>query len=589
MSDQHPEAMGPPEGMAYRTPGELPFEIAQHTGIFFEEQLYTQALTLLFNTLASGTYASKTVIAPLPQHLALACTFLVHPLTTNRAKKPEQQEAPQVALRLLRLISTLLTPKDARLDLAFSFKNTRLSRSGRLRHADDTSSSSNDGSHDKTLWQRLDVANESSLWSRAEDFWHAVGWAFNCSVLHPERWEHWQIWLRFMCDILLDDWNQREQEYEELQEKESQEDQEGTTQERMTRNGSRSIKNDDLDIFRESMLFRYIDSGTPGKNRRIVRAIFADGSTSSVNEFRQVFAKELKSSKSKLAPEKAKKRKSEVNIDEGKYGDYLSQDESDEEGTETTDLSKSNSRASSPPEGSKSRRSKRTRRGTRTAADPTSAVPVQDSSDPTTLTQHSGGVSTMGGLISLGLRKKLLGLLSKVSERLEDDFMPVSELYYLFVENIRPLPLPIFQTFVSPYILPELPDDQQTTLCQSLLEFLRQSSAPSMDEEWLDQVKLETCFLPFAATTTSVVDNAKVSITLEALVILLANGDLLTITPEFKDAVERGILQRAKRVQDDMRRSIASRNKESLERCWLVESGDRLMFLVEMLASRGPQ
>ncbi|KAJ5125455.1 hypothetical protein N7448_004775 [Penicillium atrosanguineum] len=589
MSDQHSEAMGPPVGMAYRTPTGLPFEIAEHTGIFFEEQLYTQALTLLFNTLASGTYASKTVIAPLPEHLALACTFLVHPSTTNRAKKPEQQEAPQVALRLLRLISTLITPKDAGLGLAFSFKLTRTSRSGRLLHADDASSSPKDVPHDKIPWQKLDVANESSLWSRAEDFWHAVGWAFNCSVLHPERWEHWQTWLRFMCDILLDDWEQREQEYEELLEKKSQEEQEETTRETTTRKGSRSIKNDDLAIFRESMLFRYIYSGRHGKNRRIVRAIFADGSTPSVNEFRQVFAKELKHSKSKSAPEKAKKRKSEVNIDEDKYGDYLSQDESDEESTEVTDQSKSTSRASSPPVGAMPRRSKRTRRGTRTTVDPTAAEPVQDSSDTTTLTQHSGGVSTMGGLKSLGLRKKLLGLLSKVSERLEDDFMPVSELYYLFVENIRPLPLPIFQTFVSPYILPELPDDQQTTLCQSLLETLRQSSAPSMHEEWLDQVKLETCFLPFAATTSSAADNAKVSIALEALVILLANGDLLTMTPEFKESVERGILQRASRVQDDMRRSIASRNKESLEWCWLVESGDRLMFLVEMLALRGTQ
>lgn len=41
MSDEHSEAMGPPEGMAYRTPAGLPFEIAQHAGIFFEEQLCT--------------------------------------------------------------------------------------------------------------------------------------------------------------------------------------------------------------------------------------------------------------------------------------------------------------------------------------------------------------------------------------------------------------------------------------------------------------------------------------------------------------------------------------------------------------------
>jgi hypothetical protein len=611
MCDEQPEAMGPPEGMAYRTPVGLSFEIIQHTGIFFEENLCTcssvlnqaptntstdtQALTLLFNTLASGTFLSKTVIAPLPQHLALAGTFLVHPATTNRAKNPEHQEAPHVALQLLRLVSTLLTPKDAKFDLAFSFKHIQTSRSGRLLHADDDSPGSNDVPQDKTNWQRLDVANESSLWSRAEDFWHAVGWAFNCSVLHPERWEHWQTWLRFMCDILLEDWNVRERQYEELQEMSNQDGQEETTPEEGKgrangkRRGRGSKKKDDLDSFRQSMLFRYISSGTHGQNRRIVRAIFADGSTTSVNEFRQVFAKELKHSKSKPTPEKAKKRDREVNIEKEQYGDYLSQDESDEEGNEVTDPSNSNSRSSSPPGGFKARRSKRTRRGTRNAADPTAVESIRDSTDKTISTQHSGGVSTMGGLESLGLRKKLLGLLSNVSERLPDDFMPVSELYYLFIENIRPLPFPIFQTFVSPYVLPELPDDQQVTLCQTLLEFLRESNAPSVHGEWLDQTELQKCFLPFAATTNSTVDNAKVSITLEALVILLANGNLLTMTPEFKEAVQSGILRRAERAQDEMRRTLASRAKESLEWCWLVESGERLMFLVDMLASRGSQ
>jgi hypothetical protein len=192
----------------------------------------------------------------------------------------------------------------------------------------------------------------------------------------------------------------------------------------------------------------------------------------------------------------------------------------------------------------------------------------------------------MGGMESLGLRKRLLGLLSIVSERIPNDFMHVSELYYLFVENIRPLPLPIFQTFVNPYVLPELPDDQQTTLCQALLLHMLESSAPTTDEEYLSQTKMEECFLPFAASTASTVDNAKVSIVLEALVVLLANSNMLTMTPSFKEAVENGILRRAERAQDDMRRSIASRNKESIEWCWLVESGERLMSLVELLASK---
>lgn len=593
MWNEHSEAMGPPGDMVYRTPAVLPFELIQHTGIFFEEQLCmfplvlgqpptnpstdTQALNLLFNTLSSGTYASKKVIVPLPQHLALASTFLVHPSTTTQAKSAEQKEAAHAALRLLRLLSTLITPRDARLDLAFSFKRTQTSRSGRLLHADDGYSSS-DLPHDKTDWQRLDVANESSLWSRAEDFWHAVGWAFNCSVLYPERWERWQTWLQFMCDILLDDWNDRVREYEETQEKKQQDTQEGTTEEPGGK-GSRSKKKDDLDIFRGSMLYRYICTGTHGQSRRIIRAIFADGSNTSVNEFRQVFPKELKRVKSKQAPEKAKKRDREVNIEREEYGDYLSQDDSDEEGNA--------SGSSSSPTGSK-RRTKRTRRGTRNA-DPTTE-PLGECADATqsALTQHSGGVSTMGGLDSLGLRKRLLGLLSTVSQRLPNDFMHSSDLYYLFVENIRPLPLSIFQAFVSPYILTELPDDQQTHLCETLLLFMRESTALSEDEEDLSQSKLETYLLPFAATTTSVVDNAKVSVLLEALFVLLANRDMLTPTPSLKEAVESGILRRAERAQDD-RRSVASRSMESLEWCWLVESGERLMFLVELLASRPSQ
>lgn len=198
----------------------------------------------------------------------------------------------------------------------------------------------------------------------------------------------------------------------------------------------------------------------------------------------------------------------------------------------------------------------------------------------------------MGGLESLALRKRLLSMISKVSERIPSHFMPVYHLYHLFVENIRPLPLPIFQAFVSPYVLPELTDAQQSTLCELLLFCMRESSAPNTDEEYLNQSKLEQCFLPFAASNASVVDNAKVSIVLEALIILLAKDEkdkMLAVTPSFKEAVENGILHRARRAMEDMRRSQAARGKEPLEWCWLVESGDRLNYLVELLSLQGSE
>lgn len=190
----------------------------------------------------------------------------------------------------------------------------------------------------------------------------------------------------------------------------------------------------------------------------------------------------------------------------------------------------------------------------------------------------------MGGLNSLALRKRLLNLISAVSVRIPGDFMSVHELYPLLVENIRPLPLPLFQAFVSPYVLPQFSDAAQTTLCEILLFYMRESSAPATDEEYLNQAKLERCFLPFAAASASTVDNAKVSILLEAVIMLLASSNMLSATPSFKQAVETGILRRAVRAQEDMRRSQASRAKESLEGCWLVESGDRLNYLVELLS-----
>lgn len=496
---------------------------------------------------------------PLPQHLALAATFLVHPSTTTRAKSTEEKDAPDVALRLLRLFSAQVNPIEAKLNVAFSFTRSKLSRSGRRYHEEHNPTS--ELRHDETRPLNLALGKTESLWSRAEDFWHAVGWSFNCSVLYPERWDRWQIWLQFMCEILLDDLVQREKEY----------------------NATKEQSAEDLDILRQSLIFQYISAGARNANtRRIIRSIFADGSTASVNEFREVFDKELVSSKSQKHTAKAKKREREVNIDKEQYGDYLSEDSDD---ASISGLSRLQSRASTPlDDAPKVRRSKRTRRGTRNASDPTSAEPAQEASDAgqSHLTQHGGGVSQMGGLDSLGLRKKLLCILSRVSDQLPRDFIALDDLYQSFVEHIRHQPLPIFQAFVNPLVLPELDDEAQTTLCEFLLFNMIESAARTSQEDRLTAAKLEECFLPYAAATASVVDNAKFSILLESLVTLLAARGWINQTTSLRAAVERGIERRVQRAQES-HRSHASRDKEALEWCWLLESGERLMFLIDLL------
>ncbi|KAJ5574750.1 hypothetical protein N7450_008649, partial [Penicillium hetheringtonii] len=586
----------------YRISKPLRFELVQHIGIFFEEKLYTQALNLLFNTLASGSYASTECITPLTPHLAIAVTFLVHPATTTRASSSEEKEVAHIALRLLRLLGTLVSPREARLDIAFAFTHDQTLRSGGRYRGDVNDNEDQVPKEHKPL--NIKLGREGSLWSRAEDFWHAVGWTFNCSVLHPERWERWQIWLEFMCDVLQDDWNERERILNN-----TPPDTEITTNKTPLRNSGKqsTLKRyqDGPLILRESLLFQYISAGTGhGKYRRIIRSIFADGSSTAVNEFRQVFPKELKQARSDRKAEKVKKRERDVDIDKEEYGDYLAQDESDDDATAGAELDNDNSQSTSPSAAG-ARRSKRTRRGTRNAKDPSDNEHISETAglDPA-LALHDVGVSPLGGLGSLDLRKRLLGLLSKVSYQLPTAFMPALDLYHNFIEHIRHMPFPVFQAFISPYILPGLveksqkeqrptgdekgthgqtADAEQTTLCELLLFNMLESAAPQTEQEYLDQDKLEQCFLPFAAANASVVDNAKVSILLEALIVLLAGNGMLKMRPSLEEALQTGIQNRVERATDEIRRSQAKKQKESLEWSWLMESGDRLLFLMEVL------
>lgn len=534
----------------YRPAEALPFELAQHCGIYFEEKLYTQALNLLSNILVSGAPAWSRAFVPSSAHLAIAVTLLVHPTTTTRAKTAEEKEAPSAALRLLRLVNTYVGSISARFDIAFSFTHFVSSRHGTRRRVTEEELS-NELQDDGMKPINSNLAQSASLWSRAEDFWHAVGWAFNCSVLHPERWERWHLWLQFMCEVLEDDWEERLRLFEDAM----AEDTDPTA--------SRQVQHEQ--ILKESLIFTYLTSGSVGygRSRRILRAILADGSPSSVNEFHEVFKNELKMPKKET--ENLKKRAAQVNIDEDQYGDYLSNE--DDDGSENS--------AEIKKEEDAPRRSKRSKK--------TSRKPDSDADiglDFPGSLQLDGSVSSLGGFTSLALRQRLMSLLSDVSDHLPKSFITLEDLYHLFVENIRHLSLPAFHAFISPSTLPHFSPEAQTTLCEFMLFHLRESSAPDSGEEYLNQEKLEKCFLPYAASSTGVIDNTKMSIALESLLVLLAEGDLLEVTPELKKAVEEGIAARAAKAQIDNRKN---RKVDNIAYSWLMESAERLMFLVNSL------
>ncbi|KAL2797676.1 hypothetical protein BJX66DRAFT_296967 [Aspergillus keveii] len=525
----------------------LPFELVQHVAIFFEEKLHTQALSLLLDSLSAHADASTPTYIPSPQHLALAATFLVHPSTTARPKTTEEEEAPNASLRLLRLVNSLVGPYSAQLNTAFLFTHFETSRHGGRRHADDSALSERRKPLNLDRDIDIDLAQSASVWSRAEDFWHAVGWAFNCSVLHPARWERWRVWLEFMCEILEDDWNER------LRRKESEP----------------SKKTIDGEGLEGSLIVQYINNSMAGfgRNRRILRSIFADGTTHYVNEFREVFHNEVKLSRKKTQKEKEnKKREAAVDIEADEYADfYLSSD---------YDTSSSTG----------GRESKRPRRSRAAARKSDSGKPK---SNVDSLPNPILPTAALGDTTSLALRQRLLQLLSTVSEALPKHLMELQDLYHLFVEFIRPLPLPIYQSFISPFAIPHFTPAAQTTLCELLLFRLRETAAPQSEKAYLDQAKLELCFLPYATATPSLSDNAKMSITLEALLILLADDNLLVVTDDTKRLTQTGIIRRAEKAQYETRKNQLARMSEDMEWSWLCESAERLRFLVDEVITGG--
>ncbi|KAL2857937.1 hypothetical protein BJY01DRAFT_201555 [Aspergillus pseudoustus] len=535
--------------LLYGAPKPLPFELVQHVGIFFEEKLHTQALSLLLDSLSSQPDASTPTFIPSPQHLALAATFLVHPSTTARPKTTEEEEAPNVALRLLRLVNSLVGPTNANFNTAFLFTHFETSRHGGRRHADDATPS--EGRKPLNLDRDIDIdlAQSASVWSRAEDFWHAVGWAFNCSVLHPARWERWRVWLEFMCEVLENDWDER------LRRKENGKPPKEAKKAKKKAEGKQDLEG--------SMIVHYINSSSAGfgRNRRILRSIFADGGANSVNEFREVFHHEVKLSLKKTRKEKdTKKREAAVDIEADEYADFYMSSDYD---------------TSSSTGGRESKRPRRSRAATKRSATGT-PKPNTDS-----LPNPILPIAVLGDTASLSLRQRLLQLLSTVSEALPQHLMDLQDLYHLFVEFIRPLPLPIYQSFISPFALSHFTPAAQTTLCEFLLYRLRETAAPNSDENYLSQTKLETCFLPYATATLSLSDNAKMSITLESLLMLLAESDLLVITENTKRLTKTGIIRRADKAQYETRKNQLARMSEDMEWSWLCESAERLTFLVE--------
>lgn len=482
--------------------------------IYFEEGLYCQALNLLTSLLTSG-YASENPLAaflPPPQYIALIATLTVHPTLTTRAKTLDRIQAASLALRYLRLLLKHAGPVHGNLNEAFAFHSlgfsSRRGGSGRRR----TTGEGVDFSADETGAIDTELANVGSLWARAEEFWQVVGWCFNCSILHKRRWESWNPWLSYMLDVLEADWDAREHgEGNEGREK--------------------------------SLIMKYITSGvtTAGRQRKILRAVFADGRNKTVAEFGEIWQNETK----ELKDTDVKKAERKIDIEADDYGDYM-EDEDDE------DLEDSAEDHSSPPE---------------------QTSPSRDS--------IPNVADDLGGMDSVKLRLRLLSLLSKASAVFPDDFTDLNTLYDNFLEHIRSLPVPAFFLIISPPTLRALAPAAASSLTQYILRSLIAASAPLPLNDNMSQDVLERSYLPYAANTSSVVDNTKVSLCAETLLRLLDYHVGLAWTPGLQEAAEAGIKARTAKARKKQTRRGTDGDGNG-DGTWLAASAERIRSVLEL-------
>ncbi|CAK1356961.1 hypothetical protein CB0940_11866 [Cercospora beticola] len=523
----------------------VPAGILDQCTICMEEQLFSQAFALLESGLSAGFDTNAPACIPPPQHLALASTLVVHPSMTTRTDDPDKRIAADHAAKYLREVVAMVGVEGTGLPEALQFGQSNNARTGRTKRAKTRRSDAvyESDENEDTSRLRSHYSERQSLGENAQDFWAVVGWAFNCSVKHKARWQRWRIWLELMLDVLQHDLAARVSQ------------------------GMAHAKNN---TFSKTLFAQYMSTVGAGRNnmRRLMRAVLADGSEKSLREFGEIWKNETKPPKKKEESRSAKRRK--LDLDNDDYGDYL-ENYSEEDAAETRSARSRSVTASR-------------RRRSRTPANPDTNTQDDDRDSGFEDTTEADAIEQFGGMETIQLRQRFLAIFTAFSRAAPTLFVDTEELFSIFTEFIRPLPLQIFQQFTLPTTA-YLSADLQTSLNEMMSRPLLGTHAT---QGLIDQREFEASFATCTATNASFVDNAKVSLLSESMLrALWTSGHLIGDLPRLKTLVEQGIQMRSDKTATDGRRKAGKKSYLDEEAKIVLDcSGQRMGLLLRVIVGR---
>ncbi|KAG9645646.1 hypothetical protein KCU95_g3321, partial [Aureobasidium melanogenum] len=317
-------------------------------------------------------------------------------------------------------------------------------------------------------------------------------------------------------------------------------------------------------LLSESLIAQYCLTAGDGRagKRRVMRAVLANGCKKDLDEFREIWKNETKPPKEKKVEELAPRKT--IDFDKEEYADYMDMDESEEE---EDDLP-------STPRATNSARQSRKR------GRPSSATP-----DPDADNEYSTS-SDYGGYEAVRLRQRLVALLTQISFHYEHAFMEVEDCFDLVTEFLRPLPLDIFMLFVSPPT-PWLEPHSHASLCQNLLRPIISSEAPIYHADTMTQIEFEKHFLPYPANYTNYVENARVSLLVEALLRLLFRHSALIVNNSLKKKLDEGIKAREAKAKFGARKLVGIKEAEEEKAVkMLANSAIRMRMVVQVATAQ---